>query len=118
MLCERSEVEQKAFWSACEAEKCLLPKDTPELKSLTDKLCNLDAKVKGNGPLEDAVTLGWAKIKQQKQRGGDAGVKDSMEAAIALKGDLDAIDADCACLIELKQAKARRRAKESAGSAA
>ena len=92
--------------------------DTPELKSLTDKLCCLDAKVKGNAPLEDAVTLGWAKIKQQKQRGGDEGVKVSMEAAIGLKSDLDAIDADCACLIELKQAKAKRKAKEtSAGSA-
>jgi hypothetical protein len=59
---------------------------------------------------KDAVTYTWGYIKKY---GGEDGVKSAMEAVIAIAGDLDKIECDAACLVELKAAIDKRRQKLS-----
>ena len=62
-------------------------------------------------PPKDAVTFTWGGIKKS---GGEEGVKLAMEAVIGISGDLDQIEADAACLVELKAAIERRRQRAHA----
>jgi hypothetical protein len=80
------------------------------LVELQTKLDDLDQKIHSTKALEDAVSLTWGQIRQSK---GENGVRAAQEAAIQIKTDLDSIECDTSCLVEIKISKEKKIARAS-----